>query len=76
MKIPIGVEGRVLASGKAEHFVVAKDDRANTGGFLIYERWAGSKGPSAAGAFDSWVDGEAGLQAFFTEAGWNIVWPS
>lgn len=76
MKIPLGIEGRILASGKAEHFVVAEDDRANTGGFLIYERWDGSKGPNAAGAFDTWVGSEGALEAFLVEAGWDIAWPS
>ena len=74
MKIPLGVEGEILASEKDGHLVVVRDDSANTGGFLIYERWAGSHGPNAGGAFDSWVENEAQLEAFFAEASWNVSW--
>ena len=76
MKIKIGTPGDVLNSGKPGHTVRIQDDRDNTGGFLVLERWQGSAGPNPEGAFDSWVESEADLQRFFAEAGYEIAWPA
>ena len=74
VKVPIGVEGEILNSDRAGHIVTVADDNANTGGFLIFERWIGSNGPNAEGAFDSWVQSEVDLGKFFAEAGWEVSW--
>jgi hypothetical protein len=74
VRVPIGVEGQILNSDRAGHVVTVADDNVNTGGFLVVERWPGSNGPNAKGAFDSWVQSEADLEKFFAEAGWKVAW--
>lgn len=74
MNVPAGVVGAILNSEKPGHHVKVVDDAANTGGYLIYEWWNGSDGPSDAGGFDSWVENAVQLQRFVEEAGWEIEW--
>lgn len=74
MTIPLDIDGRILNASLPEHFVRVADDRANTGGFLVYERWNGSNGPNESGAFDSWVQSEEALEHFFAESKWTIEW--
>lgn len=54
--------------------VRVEDDAANTGGFLVYEWWAGSSGPNENHAFDSWVESTEDLARFMKESGWIIQW--
>lgn len=74
MKIPIGVNGRILNSTHKDHFVRVDDDSENSGGFLIYERWEKSDGPNAGGGFDNWVENSDALSQFFAEAQWAVQW--
>ncbi len=74
VRFPVGVEGEILNSDRTGHIVTVADDNVNTGGFLIFERWSGSNGPNAKGAFDSWVQTEADVGKFFAEAGWMVAW--
>lgn len=53
MKLFYSIAGRIINSSKPHHMVRVEDDAANTGGFLIYEWWAGSSGPNENHAFDS-----------------------
>ena len=76
MKIPFDVEGRILNATRSGHSIRVADDRANTGGFLVYEWWHGSEGPNEQGAFDAWVENEAALVQFFAEARWAVEWRS
>ena len=76
MAIPIGIEGYISNSEYHSHVVVVQDDTDNTGGFLIFESWAGSSGPNPSGAFDSWVESISALEQFFAESGWVIQWKS
>ena len=76
--IPVGVVGRVLNSDHSGHMVRVDDDSANTGGFLLFERWDGSDGPNHGqcfgGWFDNWVANESELEDFFINADWQIHW--
>jgi hypothetical protein len=74
MKIPLRIEGRVLNSEHIGHMVRVESDRANTGGFLIFQRWSGSSGPNGNGEFDDWVENEASLEDYFSESGWQVQW--
>ena len=74
MAIPIGIEGHIKNSERPFHVVLVRDDTANTGGFLIFESWAGSKGLNQNGAFDNWVESNTALEQFFTESGWVVQW--
>jgi hypothetical protein len=69
-----GAVGAIQNSGKSGHMVRVDDDTGNSGGFLILEWRDGSTGPNANGAFDSWVDSEAGVTKFLDETDWCIVW--
>jgi hypothetical protein len=74
MSIPIGVEGKVVNSGRLSHRVLIQDDRTNTGGFLVLEWWDGSTGPNNNSAFDSWVESIDALDGFISESKWEIKW--
>lgn len=74
MDIPLEVDGWISNSSHSEHFVRVQDDRTQSGGFLIYERWLGSMGPGSNGAFDSWVENDVALIRFFADAGWVVEW--
>ncbi|MEK7994026.1 MAG: hypothetical protein AAB403_09510 [Planctomycetota bacterium] len=74
MTVPFAIEGRVANSEKSGHTVRVEDDRRDTGGFFIYERWQGSDGPNAQSAYDAWVETEDELESFFAEAGWIVDW--
>lgn len=74
IKIPFEIEGQITNSVHLEHFVRVQDDRAESGGFLISERWLSSSGPNSCGEFDSWVENEVALDCFFAETGWVIEW--
>jgi hypothetical protein len=74
MTIPLNVEGRIVNAACEGHFVRVEDDRANTGGFFVYEWWSGSDGPNDKGAFDSWVESEETLNRFFAESEWTVQW--
>lgn len=74
MTIPLGIDGCVVNSTHASHFVRVEDDRANTGGFLVYEWWNGADGPNEKGAFDAWVENENALESFFEESKWSVKW--
>jgi hypothetical protein len=76
MTIPFGVEGSIVNSSRAGHGVRVEDDRATTGGFLVYEWWTDSDGPNDNGAFDSWVENEGSLERFFAESNWKVQWVS
>ena len=76
VNIYLDTEGRVLNSEHSNHVVRVVDDRPRTGGFLIFERWDTSNGPSANGEFDSWVEDEASVNLFFVESGWQVHWGS
>jgi hypothetical protein len=74
MNIPIDIEGLILNSTRIRHSVRVVDDRANTGGFLVFEWWSGSVGPNDNGAFDAWVENETALEQYFTESKWSVEW--
>lgn len=76
MAIPIGIEGRISNSEHHLHVVLVQDDTSNSGGFLIFESWAGSNGPNPSGAFDNWVESIFALEQFFEESGWVVQWKS
>ncbi len=73
-KIPIGVHGRVTNGAQPGLTVLVQDDPENTGGFLIFQWWAGSDGPNEHGAFDDWVESAESLERFFTHKGWSVHW--
>lgn len=70
----VGVVGVILNSDKLQHEVRIEDDRENTGGYLVFERWRGSRGPNGDGWFDAWVDDELALSQLLIEEGWQIRW--
>ncbi len=74
MNIPIGIDGCIVNGPGVGHFVRVEDDRASTGGFLIFEWWEGADGPNAKGAFDVWVESESALEGFFEESKWLVKW--
>jgi hypothetical protein len=74
MTIPVGVEGKVSNGGYPDHRVRVEDDAEATGGFLIHEWWRDASWPNGQGAYDSWVEDEAALAAYFAEAGWKVEW--
>ncbi|HET7833247.1 MAG TPA: hypothetical protein VFK88_09835 [Gallionella sp.] len=73
MTIPLGIQGKVINSHHAEHFVKVSHDEAS-GGFYIREWWRESNGPNQNGAFDSWVKSKEDLAQFFAESGWIMQW--
>ena len=74
MTIPLNIEGRITNSHQVRHTVKVLDDKAASGGFLVYEWWQESDGPNENGSFDSWVENEAALERFFVESGWVVKW--
>jgi hypothetical protein len=74
MQVRVGTTGSVTNTDRRGHCVRVEDDRANTGGFLVYEWWEGSNGPNENAAFDSWVESQVELSRFFQEAGWLVQW--
>ena len=76
MMIKIDAVGDVLNSARVGHEIRVMDDSTATGGLIICEWWEGSNGPSATGAFDSWVPDEDSLHQFFKESGWSVGWPA
>lgn len=74
MRIPLNAEGRISNSENPAHRVLVRDDRQNTGGFLVIEWWERSAGPNANGAFDSWVESMSSLEQFFAESAWVVEW--
>jgi hypothetical protein len=76
MSVRFGVEGRLTNSERSGHRVRVEDDRAATGGFLIYEWWHDSNGPNGGGAYDSWVEAYDDVVAFFKEFAWAVEWQS
>jgi hypothetical protein len=74
MQVQIGTTGSVTNTDRQGRCVRVEDDRADTGGFLVYEWWVGANGPNENAAFDSWVQNEVELSQFFREAGWLVQW--
>jgi len=70
----MGIEGRVLNSEHVGHVVRVESDESRAGGFLIFQRWAGSDGPNGSGEFDDWVENEELLRGYFSETGWKVQW--
>jgi hypothetical protein len=76
MQIPLEVVGIICNSDKPGHRVLISSDAEDTGGLFVYEWWAGSTGPNADHAFDSWVSNRDELHKFFEESGWYVQWPA
>ena len=74
MKILLETVGSILNSAKQSHMIRVSDDSANTGGFLIFQWWKGSTGPSQNAAFDDWVEDEQELNRYFDQSSWEIRW--
>jgi hypothetical protein len=74
MNIPVGLEGHILDSKHAGHVIRVEDDIANTGGFLVFQRWSGSDGPNGNGEFDDWVENLEALESYFVESGLQVHW--
>lgn len=74
MQVPVGVLGTILNSQNQGHVVRIEDDRSNSGGFLVIQRWQGSNGPGADGWFDDWVQDREQLAQYIADAGWEVRW--
>ena len=73
--VPFERVGRITTSPEAGQFVLVRDDRERTGGFLIFQ----SSAPdvfSAPKVYDTWVEQREDLETFFAEAGWAVEWPA
>ena len=70
MEIKIGEFGKITTGQNMGHYVKVIDDSADTGGFLILT------GPTSdlKDCYDNWVEDSNALQAYFTEAGWRVLW--
>lgn len=72
MEIRVGEVGRIVGGKDAGHYVQVLDDKANSGGFLIFI----APTPDMHGGFDSWVEGHEVLRQFFEESEWRVEWLS
>lgn len=73
MTVPLERVGRITAGPEAGQFVLVRDDRVRTGGFLVFQSAAADLF-SAPQVFDTWVEHPAALAALFTEAAWQVEW--
>ena len=73
MTTPLERVGRITSGPDVGQFVLVRDDQERTGGFLVFQ----SSAPdifSAPEVFDSWIERRDDLDAFFSEAGWDVTW--
>lgn len=70
MTVPIGPVGRITKGDDVGSFVKVIDDAQNTGGFHVLT----SLRPDMSDAFDDWVENIEALNAYFSEAQWEIAW--
>ena len=70
---PVGSVGVIRSARDQDEvgdFIEVVDDRTGpTGGFYVLT-WRGQHG------FDAWVEGSADVDAYFTEAGYEVDWLS
>jgi hypothetical protein len=70
-EIRSNVTGRIESGEEQGRYVVVKDDRAESGGFLILT--AADVNFQVDGA-DFWVEDEEALTEFFEESRWVVNW--
>ena len=71
--IPLEKIGCITSGPETGKFILVRDDRKRTGGFLIFQSSA-SDIFSAPEIFDFWIEKFEGLDSFFLESGWNVEW--
>jgi hypothetical protein len=72
--IPLNCVGKIEAGVDAGTCVTVILDDCNPGAFYILQCPTESFFPGET--LDSWVANEQGLQGFFEESGWHVLWVS
>ncbi|WP_420320359.1 hypothetical protein [Flagellimonas sp.] len=70
MELKYNTIGEITSGRNTGWYVKLINDRANSGGFYIYE----FKTPDGNEGFDTWLESEIDVQDFMEESGWRIEW--
>ena len=67
----VGVLGRIASGEEQGRYVLVRDDRSRTGGFLVL---TAADREFSRDAADSWVESPDALERFADESNWIIEW--